>query len=125
MLFNNIEIQRCLMVGFPSKLQTLAIYAAERALVKALVKTVGHGMRTKIAEHAGGIAIQSVVATGVASHKTVKHRRQEKLYKKTGGLAGFSRTKANREVTKTWSEAVVGTSSSVGGTFGGAAIGTV
>ena len=107
------------------KLQTLAIYVAEHALEKALVKTVGHGMFTTFVQHAGGIAMQSVVATGVASHQTVKHRRQEKLYKKTGGLAGFSRTKANREVTKTWSEAVVGTSTSVGGTFGGAAIGTV
>ena len=44
---------------------------------------------------------------------------------KTGGLARFSRTKANREVTKTWSDAVVGRGSSISGTFGGAAIVTV
>ena len=109
---------------FAFKLQTLAIHAAEHALEKAVVQTVGHATATTVA-HAGGIAMHGVLATGLASHKTVKHRRKEKLFKKTGGLSGFSRTKANREVTKTWSEAVVGTGSSVGGTFGGAAIGTV
>ena len=82
-------------------------------------------MRTTIMKEAGGDILHGAIATGVASHKTVKHRRKEKLFKKTGGLSGFSRTKANKEITKAWSEAVVGTGSSVGGTFGGAAIGTV
>ena len=57
------------------------------------VKTVGHGMCTTIAQHAGGIAIQSVVATGVASHKTVKHRRQGKRHKKQGALPDFPEQK--------------------------------
>ena len=65
------------------------------------------------------------VAAYVATHQTRKARRKEKLFEKTGGLTGFSRTKANKEITKNWSSAVAGTSGSVGLGLAGAAAGTV
>ena len=77
------------------------------------------------AAHVGGVALHGAIATGIASHKTVMNRRKEKLFEKTGGLSGFSRTKANKEVTKDWSAATAGTGAAIGATMGGAAIGTV
>ena len=77
------------------------------------------------AAHVGGVALHGAIATGIASHKTVVNRRKERLFEKTGGLSGFSRTKANKEVTKDWSAATAGTGAAIGATMGGAAIGTV
>ena len=75
--------------------------------------------------HAGGFALHGVVAGSIATHQTRKARRREKLFAKSGGLAGFSRTKANKEVTKNWSGAVAGTGGSIGMGLGGAAVGQV
>ena len=106
----------------------MGITVAEKALEKALVAGFGEAL-SHGAIHAvaigGGAALHGAIASGVATHKTVKNRRKEKLHEKTGGLSGFSRTKANKEVTKDWSAAAVGTSGSVGGMLGGAAVGTV
>ena len=78
-----------------------------------------------VAAHVGGAALHGAIATGIASHKTVMNRRKERLFEKTGGLSGFSRTKANKEVTKDWSAATAGTGAAIGTAAGGAAIGTV
>jgi hypothetical protein len=58
----------------------------------------------------------------MATKDTVKARRKEKLFAETKGLAGSSRTKANKEVAKTWSGAVVGAAT---GTMGAALVGQV
>ena len=100
------------------------IHAAEHALQHVLAESFGHALGHGLA-HAGGAALHGVVAGGLAAHKTVKNRRKEKLFAKTGGLSGFSRTKANKEVTKAWSGAAVGTSGSVAGALAGGAVGTV
>ena len=75
--------------------------------------------------HVGGGALHAAISGSIATHKTRKARRMEKLFGKTGGLDGFSRTKANKEVTKNWSGAVAGTGGSIGMGLGGAAVGTV
>ena len=100
------------------------IHVAEKAMEKVLTVGFGHTFG-HAAAHVGGVALHGAVAGGLAAHKTVKNRRKEKLFDKTGGLSGFSRTKANKEVTKVWSGAAVGTSGSLAGTAAGAAVGTV
>ena len=94
---------------------------AERAIEETLSELFGQNLLALT----GGAVLTGAIATGIASHKTAKNRRKEKLFEKTGGLSGFSRTKANKEVTKNWSAAAVGTSVSIGGMAGGAALGTV
>ena len=61
----------------------------------------------------------------MAANETRKARRAEKLSKKTDGLVGFSRTMANRKVTKAWTEAAAGTCGSVGIGLIGAGVGQV
>ena len=69
-----------------------------------------------------GLGLGAAVSTVMATRDTVKARRKQRLFEKSGGLMGSSRTKANKEITKTWSGAVVGTAS---GTAGGMAAGAV
>ena len=64
---------------------------------------------------ATGHGLGGILEGAKATHHTVKARRKEKLFSKTGGLAGSSRTKANKEVTKVWSGAVVGTATGMMG----------
>ena len=66
-----------------------------------------------------------MISGAIAGNKTRKARQREKLFGETGGLKGFSRTRANREVTKTWSGAVAGTGGSIGMGMGGAIVGQV
>ena len=99
-------------------------HALEKALLKTFEEFFSHGL-IEAAAHVGGAALHGVVASGIATHQTRKARRKEKLFEKTGGLTGFSRTKANKEVTKNWSSAVAGTSGSVGLGLAGASVGTV
>ena len=73
-----------------------------------------------------GIGLGAAVSTVMATRDTVKARRQQRLFEKSGGLMGSSRTKANKEITKTWSGAVAGTASgAAGGMAAGAVIGQV
>ena len=74
----------------------------------------------------GGLGLGAAVSTTLATKDTVKARRKERLFVKTGGLSGSSRTKANKEITKTWSGAVAGTTTGfLGGAATGAFIGQV
>ena len=108
------------------------IHGAEKGIELALVEAVGHSVvhtGVEITAHgmalgAGG-ALHAVVATGMASHATHKARGKEKTYESSGGLKGFSRTRANKEVTKTWTGAAAGTGAAVGMGIGGAMVGQV
>ena len=99
-------------------------HALEKALLHTFSGVFGHGVIHATAQFGGG-ALHGAVAASVATHKTRKARRKEKMFEKTGGLTGFSRTKANKEITKNWSSAVAGTGGSVGLGLAGAAAGTV
>merc|ERR1719458_148491 len=75
--------------------------------------------------HLAGGSVHGVIAAAGASVQTAKSRKKEKAFGKTGGLKGFSRTKANKDVTETWSGAVVGTGASIGGGMAAYAAGAV
>ena len=70
---------------------------------------------------ATGIGLGGLVESALATTETIKARKKEKISAKTRGLAGSSRTKANKEVTKIWSGAVSGSAASLMG----AAVGQV
>ena len=105
-------------------LQISMVHAAEHALEHALVHSLGHAAAGLWAHAAGG-ALHGVIAGSLAANKTRKTRRREKVFGKTGGLSGFSRTKANKEVTETWSGAVAGTGGSISMGLMGAGVGQV
>ena len=96
----------------------------EHAIIHGLTESAGVVAATHMAHLAGG-SVHAVLAAGAATAKTAKSRRKEKAFEKTGGLKGFSRTKANKEVTETWSGAVVGTGASIGGGVAAYAAGAV
>ena len=98
--------------------------ALEKALIRSFAEVLSPG-RIGAAASAGGAAVGGISASVVATQQTRKARRKEKLFEKSGGLTGFSRAKANKEITKDWSSAVVGTGGSVGLGLAGATAGTV
>ena len=91
--------------------------------MKELLKVSFSHATTHVLAQAGGGAMHAVVAGSIATHKTRKARHKEKVFLETGGLHGYSRTKANRSVAQTWSAAIAGTSGSIGMGIGGAAVG--
>ena len=92
-------------------------------IMKELLKVSFSHAATHGLAQAGGGAMHAVVAGSIATHKTRKARNKEKVFLKTGGLHGYSRTKANRSVAQTWSAAIAGTGGSIGMGIGGAAVG--
>ena len=86
--------------------------------------SLSHAAAHSLAQVGGG-AMHALVAGSIATHKTRKARCKEKLFEESGGLQGYSRTKANKSVAKTWSAAVAGTGGSIGMGIGGAAVGQV
>ena len=93
-------------------------------MCKVLEEVIGDSLGHALAMF-GGAVLHGAISSGVATHKTIKNKRKVKLYEKTEGLSGFSRTKAKREITKDWSGAAVGTSASIAGGMAGAAVGSV
>ena len=93
-------------------------------MCKVLEEVIGDSLGHAAAMF-GGAVLHGAISSGVATHKTIKNKRKVKLYEKTEGLSGFSRTKAKREITKDWSGAAVGTSASIAGGMAGAAVGSV
>ena len=91
---------------------------------KVLIEVIGDSLAHGAAMFGGGV-LHGAISSAVATHKTLKNKRKVKLYDKTGGLSGFSRTKAKREITKDWTGAAVGTSGSIAGGIAGGAVGTV
>ena len=96
----------------------------EHAIIHGFTETAGAVMATHMAHLAGG-SVHGVIAAAGASVQTAKSRKKEKAFGKSGGLKGFSRTKANKDVTETWSGAVVGTGASIGGGMAAYAAGAV
>ena len=77
-------------------------------IVQIFGGTLSHAMAHSLAL-AGGGAMHAVVSGSIATHRTKKARDKEKIFEETGGLQGYSRTKANKSVAKVWSAAVAGT----------------
>ena len=93
-------------------------------IVQIFGGSLSHAMAHSLAL-AGGGAMHAVVSGSIATHRTKKARDKEKIFEETGGLQGYSRTKANKSVAKVWSAAVAGTGGSIGMGIGGAAVGQV
>ena len=66
------------------------------------------------AAQGAGAGVHFAVASAMAAKETTHIRHKEKLHKKTWGLQGLTRTRANKEVTKTWTGAGAGAAGSVG-----------
>ena len=108
--------------------QVTTVHVAEKAMHKVLEEVIGESLghaAIESAAHFGGAVMHGAISSGVATHKTIKNKRKVKLYEKTEGLSGFSRTKYKREKTKDWSGAAVGTGASIAGGMAGMTVGTV
>ena len=93
------------------------IHSVEHGVSHALSHTLGGIVAysvTAAAAQAGGGAVHFAVASAMAAKETSHIRHKEKQHKKTFGLRGLTRTRANKEVTKTWAGASVGAAGSVG-----------
>jgi len=102
------------------------IKAGSHIIDEVLEVSIAHGAKEMAGtiSHVGGGALHGLISGSIATHQTRKARRKEKIFAKTGGLKGFSRTKANKNVTKNWSGAVAGTGGSIGMGLAGASVGT-
>ena len=96
----------------------------EKAIIHGFKESAGVVLASHLAHLAGG-SFHAVLAAGSATVKTARSRRKERLFGKSGGLRGFSRTQANKYVTEAWSGAVVGTGASIGGGMMASAAGAV
>ena len=74
-------------------------FASARMLTRAAGRGAGLG---------AGVVTDGIAELPFAGYTTYQSRLEEKTYKETGGATGFSRTKANKEITSTWSSAGVG-----------------
>ena len=91
---------------------------ADTMLIPMLAKNVG--------ETAGGAVVEVAIFTGEAGVATYQSRKKEKMYQESGGVKGFTRSKANKTIAKECSKAVAGTVGAFGtGTLLGAAVGQV
>ena len=66
------------------------------------------------AAQAGGGAVHFAVAGAMAAQESKHIRDKEKEFKKSRGLKGLTRTRANKDVSKTWAGAMAGSTGSVG-----------
>ena len=93
------------------------IHAVEHGVSHALSHTLAGIVAYSVtagAAQAGGAGVHFAVASAMAAKETSHIRHKEKLHKKTWGLQGLTRTRANKEVTKTWTGAGAGAAGSVG-----------
>merc|ERR1712038_424301 len=92
-------------------------------------KILSPQLAKSIGSKAAGPVIDVVMGAGEAGVATYQHRTKEKKYDETGGVKGFSRTRANRKITKEWTSAATGTAGGIGSavvlTAGAATIGQV
>ena len=88
-------------------------HGASHALSHTLAGTVAYAV-TAAAAQAGGGALHVVVASAMATHETKHIRHKEHAYKKSRGLRGFTRARANKDITKTWAGAGAGSAGSIG-----------
>ena len=88
-------------------------HGVSHALSHSLAGIVAYSI-TAAAAQAGGGAVHFAVAGAMAAKETSHIRHKEERHKKTWGLQGLTRTRANKEVTKTWAGAGIGAAGSVG-----------
>ena len=97
------------------------IHAIEHGASHALSHTLGHSVAyaiTAAAAQAGGAGIHVAVASAMAAHETKHIRHKEEAYKKSRGLRGLTRARANKEISQTWAGAGAGSAGSVGISLG-------
>ena len=82
----------------------------EAAESKLVSKNVAKGL----GEKAVGPAVDVVLGSGEAGIATYQSRRKEKKYEESGGVKGYSRTRANKEIATEWSKKAVGTVGGMG-----------
>ena len=93
------------------------IHAVEHGVSHALSHTLGHSIAYAVtagAAQAGGGAVHFAVAGAMAAQESKHIRDKEKEFKKSRGLKGLTRTRANKDVSKTWAGAMAGSTGSVG-----------
>ena len=61
-----------------------------------------------------GPAVDVVLGSGEAGIATYQSRMKEKKYEESGGVKGYSRTRANKEIATEWSKKAVGTVGGMG-----------
>ena len=79
---------------------------ADKMFIPKLAKSVG--------ETAGEAVFEGTLFAGEAGVATYQCRKKEKMYEESGGIKGFSRSKANRNIAKECSRAVAGTAGAIG-----------
>ena len=83
----------------------------------------------KVGETSGEAICEVAIFTGEAGVATYQSRKKEKMYEESGGVKGFSRSRANRTIAKECSKAIAGTVGAIGTgallAAGGAAVGQV
>ena len=70
------------------------------------------------AAQAGAGVVHVAVAGAMAAQESKHIRDKEKEFKKSRGLKGLTRTRANKDITKTWTGAMTGSVGSVGMSVG-------
>ena len=83
------------------------------ALSHTLAGVVAYSV-TAASAQAGGGALHFAVAGAMAARETKHIRHKEHTYKKNRGLKGFTRARANKDVSKTWGGAMAGSAGSLG-----------
>ena len=82
---------------------------------------MGHSIAYAVtagAAQAGGAAVHVAVAGAMAAQESKHIRDKEKEFKKSRGLKGLTRTRANKDITTTWAGAMAGSGGSVGMSVG-------
>ena len=92
------------------------IHAVEHGVSHALSHTLGHSIAYAVtagAAQAGGGAVHFAVAGAMAAQESKHIRDKEKEFKKSRGLKGLTSTRANKDITKTWTGALAGSGGSL------------
>ena len=79
---------------------------ADTLMIPKLAKSVG--------ETAGGGVVEAGILTVEAGVATYQSRKKEEMYEESGGVKGFSRSKANKTIASECSKAVAGTAGAIG-----------
>ena len=74
---------------------------------------IAYSVTSGVAQGTAGV-VHFGVAAAMAANETKEIHHKQQTHKKTGGLRGFSRTRAKKEVAKTWAGAGAGSAGSVG-----------
>ena len=77
-------------------------------------KLMGKVNKDVAVKTATGPLIDTAIGTAEAGVATYQSRQKEKDYEKSGGIKGFSRTRANKKIASEWSGAAAGTAGGVG-----------